>query len=650
MDQVTEIIAHFIGVFNITVEQQRARIDYDSFVATKNNLEHEEDLPSSGHRFKENHVHKDFDPHVSYKPGSHYLETVDVPRLYDGLYLPDLPLIPVRFSHDPHFWIPPKYTFSAGHGRLEIELTPPGSVAVVAKQHAFLVDNDFITMTDIHVETMSTGIFDAQLDWLVEKAGEYDLVGSHAIPGSEEAIAEVIDGVIDNLIAAGDGAFVATGSGVQGIHVNGEAVDEMPDITDYLPQPEEVEEEETEGTTFVAGPGEFEMTSHMDAVTGGNLLVNEAAIGSSWLVAPVYAAMGDVVSLDVISQVLVWQDLDQVADGFGSPPAGKDLTTLAFNIAAFSTETTESEESSSGFPENWAVTRIDGNLVMLNWLEQITLVSDSDTSVLTSSGTETFLMTGGNAVLNTMSLQELGFYYDLIVVGGDIYSANIIDQTIVMLDSDYLTTIGEFETTSEDTVSTSDNLIWNQASIHSIGHKTYEAMPDAYAQTAANLASGDDTVTDGVLADDPFEGDSALSVLYVDGSILELNYILQKNVLGDSDQIAVLATDLAEDADTHWELETGENDVLNIASITDADIDGVVYYGGELYDDAYLHQAEFVSDEPITLEGDPDAIANEAVVFLAEGMLDPEERQDENATADEREDSADADVMQTMLA
>ncbi|MEM6461936.1 MAG: hypothetical protein AAF724_08475 [Pseudomonadota bacterium] len=651
MDYVTEIIAHFVGVFNVTVEQERARIDYDSFKAAQKQLDAEAPLQSSDYQLNESHTYRDFDPHVGYNPRTPDLATVDVTWFYDEIYGPDIALSEVGPANPP-LWVPSAFSVEFSPAQLEIAITPPGSIAIVAKQKAFLVDNDFVTMTDVHVETLSTDYFDAELEWLVAKADGYDVIGPLAIPASEEAIAEVVDQIIENLAAVADAdsaAFVATGSEVQGIHVNGEKVDTLPELSDFLPQDEEPEEIEHGPVTY--GPGEIEIEPQMDIDAGGNLIVNEAAIGSSWLDAPVFAAMGDVVSLDVISQVHVRHEIDQVADGLGGPPTSQDLDALGFNIASFSTESNALEATESGFPSDWAVTRIEGNLVLLNWIEQVTMVSDHDVSILTASGAETHLVTGDNTTLNTMSLFELGSYYDLIVVGGDIYSADIVEQSIVLLDSDYLTTIGDFQTTLDDTVMTGDNLVWNEASISDIGATTYAPISAPYVETAENLASGDDTLADGVLMEDAFAGESVLSVLYIDGSILELDYISQTSVLGDADQIAVVASDLTEDADTQWDISTGDNDVVNVASIIDAGVDSIVYYGGELFTDAYLHQAEFVSDEPIALNNDPDALADEAVVFLADGMLDPEAQQEEGVTpTDQLEDPANPDVMQTMLA
>lgn len=652
MDYVTEIIAHFIGVFNITVEQERARIDYDSFKAAQEHIDEEASLSVSTYAFHESHTYREFDPHVGHNPRIPDLVTVEVPWFYDDLYLPYIPLFPIDPTEPAPDWNPSNFTITFSRGQFEITLTPPGSIAVVAKQQAYLADNDFVTMVDIDVETMSTDYFDAELNWLVAKAYEYDVIGTMTLPASEEAIAEIIDQIIENLSAVGEAdsdAFVATGSEVFGIHVNGVKVDTLPELSDFLPQAEE--EEEIEHGPVTVGPGLIEIEPHMDVDAGGNLIVNEAAIGSSWLDAPVIAAMGDVVSLDVISQVYVRHEIDQIAGGLGGPPTGQDLDALGFNIASFSTEANALETTGSAFPEDWAVTRIEGNLVLLNWVEQVTLVSDHDVSILTSSGVETHLVTGENMTLNTMSLFELGAFYDLIVIGGNYYSADIVNQSIVLLDSDYLTTVGDFQTSLEDTVSTGDNLIWNQASITDIGETTYEAIPSAYVETAQNLANGNDTLTDGVLMDDPFAGDSVLSVLYVDGSVLELDYISQTSVLGDSDQIAVVASELAEDSETQWDIETGENDVINVASIINSGVDSIVYHGGELFTEAYLHQAEFVSDEPIALNNDPNAIADEAVVFLADGMLDPDAQHEEGVTpTDQSEDPANPDLMQTMLA
>ena len=54
-------------------------------------------------------------------------------------------------------------------------------------------------------------------------------------------------------------------------------------------------------------------------------------------------------------------------------------------------------------------------------------------------------------------------YYDLIIVGGNIYDANIIHQLNVLVDNDMIGAVEGFETNGEGSLSSAGNLLWNQA-------------------------------------------------------------------------------------------------------------------------------------------------------------------------------------------
>ncbi|MCY6380692.1 hypothetical protein [Hoeflea prorocentri] len=652
MDPVTEIIAHFIGVFNIVVEEQRARMDYDEFKALEKITDEDNELPNINVTVKAPHEFVDYIPHVNYTP-----PPVDlVPEIIPGLFdepgtLPDILIESVK----DYAFAPEVYSFGfASKFSLSFTITPPGSIVVIAKQTNRLTDNDYVIWDDWDVDVLDSAYFDAGLDALLSSAAGLDPIGSLNLPASEEAIGAIVVGIISELEDLSDAASafqIASGQQVFGIHVNGEKTDAAPKIDAYLPAKED-EADENAGVSFVEGEGSFEPVPLMEVATGGNFVVNEAYIASYWLDAAVFATMGDYVSIDLISQINVWSDVDSFLGSFISPAAASE--TLAFNIASFSLESSSSDDEekdvSGSFPATWAVTRIEGNLVFLNWLEQVNLISDHDVTILSSSGTSTTLTTGDNAAINSLSLFELGTYYDLIVVGGDLYHANVINQINVLLDGDYLSSINEFGTSWDGAVSTGNNLLWNQASIHKIGETSIGSMPDAYMQTAENLKNGVDTIAAGVLGDEAFAGLTGLRVLYVEGSIYDLQTILQTNVVGDADQVSVIASELAGGAQSKWDVETGDNDVINLASIVDAGTDSAVYVAGEAYSDAFLHQAELVSDDPTAGTEAATSLANEAVLFLADGMLEPEGENSESVKPVDPVDPVQPDVMQTMLA
>ena len=131
---------------------------------------------------------------------------------------------------------------------------------------------------------------------------------------------------------------------------------------------------------------------------------------------------------------------------------GDSDPTEAFNIAMFTHVDLPDEERR--FRRRTAVSRsigsvteIDGDLIIMNWIEQFTFMTDEDIGILSSSGVHTIVTTGDNTAVNDVSLQRFGSYYDLIIVGGNIYDANIIHQLNVLVDNDLIGAVAGFETT-----------------------------------------------------------------------------------------------------------------------------------------------------------------------------------------------------------
>src|SRR5690606_9967781 len=180
-------------------------------------------------------------------------------------------------------------------------------------------------------------------------------------------------------------------------------------------------------------------------------------------------------------------------------------------------------------------------LIFMNWVQQFNFVMDDDVHVIASSGVTTAVTTGTNEAFNEISLNEIGYYYDLILVGGSIYDANIITQMNVMLDDDIVGGANGFHTAGQGSASTGSNLLWNEAKIVNIGGADrFEALPGHYRNALDDFASGKQEIADGILDDDAFMDLAGLRVLYVSGSIYDLQYVSQTNVLGDADQVAAV--------------------------------------------------------------------------------------------------------------
>ncbi len=680
LDKITETIAHFAGLFDIAIEEGRMRESHRKFDQM---VEQQEEVPSldpRGVAIRSPHEFDGFDPYIPYAPAPPLLEprwtALDLidRRLDAELAAPDF----WQLLSGPRFSPAPDVEFDSSTLRLP-KLQPPGSVAVVVEQVAVMSDDDALSFGG-HGRTFEAVLDpDAALEALAARAEALSLSPDFELPGTPQAIKDFIVSLRDTLDAyeadgpADAGITVVKDSTLDGVFVNGTRVEAAPSFAQYRPQ----DGAEDEGSPFGegwqpslpdrplgrtlqeslndAGASEADDGPHaaVELQAGGNTLVNAVTLNSSWLAATVTAIVGDHVELNAIVQLNVWSDIDHVTGAIGV--SAEEAATLGFNIASFDRIDPQADDSdtaaSDTFPSFWVVTQVTGDLLILNWIEQITFMTDNDLAILSASGSKAEIVTGENGARNAVSLAELGHAYDLIVVGGSVYDASIIYQMNLLLDDDLVGAVSGFGAGGGSSVVGGGNLLWNEAGIVNVGGADrFEPLTQPYRDAASQLAAGDRSASAGVLADPAFAGSGALKVLYITGDIINLNFVKQTNVLGDGDQVA-LAMDAAQAApDAQWTVSTGANTLVNFAQIADVDALGKTYVGGEVYSDEILIQAELVSDAPaLDLGGrSADQLVNEAVAFLGDDDSGPHDAPIHPIAPPA--DLSSADPMQTMLA
>ncbi len=670
MDKITEAIAHFIGLFQTAVEEVRLRKDYEEFQALAAQQPEQPSLLDVDVEVRAPHEFVGWDPGLRYQPLPPDLVLLlpGSPVVYEPPYIPNS-TGSFLGSQGLHFREVASNSASARvvhehkmhEHKIEFQIDPPGSLAVYINQDISLSDNDYVGAGGHGLKFTPIADHGAEMAALLHGAARLSPVGELEAPGSPAEIEGFIletASALKTFAAAheeDDDVFVVNQAVIEGTYVNGEIATEIPNLKDHLPGEEEAGPEDPDPVNSVKGKGSIMPEASVDVEAGANTLVNSAVLNNSWLSGPVIAAAGDNVEVNAIVQINVWSDADSIGTSVGNWQFDPDEATEAFNIAVFTRVDPTDNAAPAGaalgdFPEYWAVTVIEGDVIFMNWIEQFSFVMDNDVHILSSSGVKTIITTGGNSALNDVSLAELGLYYDLITVGGSIYDMNFIQQMNILLDDDLVGGVAGFETTGDASLSTSGNLLWNYAGIVNIGaDDRFETMPEAYRKTIENLASGNNQLAGGVLEDSAFEGLGGLRVLYISGNILDLQYIKQTNILGDSDQVALAmnsATESHPEAD--WTVSTGSNALINHAQIVDVDAMGTTYLGGDQYSDEILIQAELVSADPDLGGRDPDILINEAVAFLDEDLSAPDG--EGSLPLQSNHDAPHVDVMQSMLA
>lgn len=641
---VEEAIWHFAGLFHLAEERGRLRSDYDKVSAQRVDDEHGPIEPmdiATGYPFAPG----SFIPDIKYVPPSLPVEALsaETANSFSGPIVGPLSVgaakmdfvqllgnapnaAPVIIPHAPPpppivvpptvEWVPP----------------PPGSVAAVIIQQNLLIDDDRLNVDDFGGPLVSAQQILAKLEALVDQSGLLGVALPLERPADEAAFVKMVEVFANAAAPQGlpDAATVSIkqGAEIAGKYVNGVAVDERPDIAALLPdyrQPDDEEDEppaltdEQQNAGKSVGPSTVEggqqPEGQHDLVVGNNTLVNQTSITAAWIAAPVFAVAGDVHSYTVVSQTNVWSDSDEVVGEYVA--SGGADPTLALNYSSYEnfSNPLPDREGDGDQPQYWVTATVQGSLISVNWVEQYNIVSDSDIASVTLEAQQTMLIMGENGAINQVSLSELGMQYDLIVIDGQIINLNSVQQTNVMLDDDRIMVSGE----GGALMRSGDNLLVNESTIVQAGHETVNAADGGYAQMLQTAANGEMFLPQSVLNDPAFQDLDVVRVLHIQGDLVSVNVVDQKNVLGDADQVELLVNDLLEQGAT-VQLVSGSNVLINSSTIVEIGVDSAIYVGGEVYSDALLHQAELVStDDPLTAGASQ--LASEAVLFLADDML-----------------------------
>jgi hypothetical protein len=634
IDRVSEIIAHFIGLFDTELEEARMRskpLDGERHAGPQQPALSDE---VTGPDFASNLLLKDYEPGVNYRNGQYDIDFYARPghlgRVFDES-LEKLAAIASRDLVAPHFRLPGH----AQHGdQPELILhTGPGSVAAHVAQVNLLQDDDYLDMTGGPYAPRDTTFVVERMAEFSTQAGIFIPFSSFHRTDSYEGLQELAGDIHDYTQAIRDSGatsfdtgnqhdFVLASNEIDGSYINGAIVTEAPLLDDLMPErgiaapPKEPEESQT--SLEQAGSSGNSLT----VAAGANVVANILTLTETAIMAPVMAVMGDYHQIDAITQVYVYSDRDEIDQAL-SPTgnANHAASTVAFNIAAFehsqyentATPGTQDDTAALIFPTAWRVSYVEGDVSFVHWIEQYNFVTDNDTMTVTTSGSEATVLTGGNALVNLSSFLGIGMQYDLIIVGGNVLDMSVITQIAILYDNDWVRASGD------PSVQSGNNLLWNQASIHNVGaNDRFEVMPDYIVDTVNAINARDPNMPAGLSTDSNFQGYEGLNVLYITGNLYDVNVIKQVCVLGDSDDVTQAAANLlAHNENATVSIDTGSNAVINIAHIVDYDSFGsTTYLAGQLYSDAILIQGGILENDTSGPNPAGDRLANEVIAFL----------------------------------
>ena len=662
-DGITEIVAHFIGYFEVRAEDLRYRSDFDRFSTEPEARPVEGDVDPARLDFHQALNISRFVPEVAYTPPTYAVapaplkysvsfDTIPVP-------MPDgdaAPVVPV-----------PQAGSAAPMAMPSMHALAPGSTIAIVSQITYLMDDDVLVVGDHEFDAAFRLAVHAEVEGL---AGEALAVSAGLDALTDlRSVTKMVDMVEDaSVLAQGlheddfgplDSLFLKVADRIDGHYSNGVETDAPVTLEEALAPVDTIEEEEdgeppqTAALTIDAAT----TPTTMNVSSGGNVSWNEAAIVNAGLPSGVVTVAGDYHRIDAIYQTNVLRDIDTI-DGAWPAENVSIGGNVVQNSASFVNQSqeertgdTSDDGGGGGFPKSWNVTTIDGDMTFLSWVQQYSFTSDNDTQILTAMGTNTYLSSGLNLAFNTLGFVDLGLYFDLVFIGGSLYDGNFITQTNVLLDSDKLDVEGT-SSAWKGSAATGENMLWNEARIENVGPDEWtQGLPSHYREAADGLAAGDTTMPDGFKGDGALDGLAALKVLYIAGNVYDIHSISQVNVVGDADDLTVYEASLLKAQDSVWQVSTGHNLLVNKAGILDYDgLGKSAYVGGEIYSDAILVQADIVDGltDRLTVRGD--ALANEVIAFL-DDTTDMTSRLDDHPAIKMMTDAGAAyDLMHSVLA
>jgi hypothetical protein len=539
--------------------------------------------------------------------------------------------------------------FSFGGRRIAVDYEPGGSETVASLRQSNMIDDSDMLLDArgglgpdqmAYIESWQAaqeGAFDDMLD------EAEDMVPQGVLPPMTGDTDDLVQFVLDQAEAlkagasTGEGAFGADARELTaGRYVDGELSGEPIATveTDGMPVSRlELYADNGEGgsasqTGVITGP------SHGVGAygeTGGNLAQNAAGIVDVKEMCGSLIVEGDVFKLNAIIQINVLVDSDAV-----------DVSEVPFNmvfgggnevhnIAEYIVEDrTQMFNGAAGTPY-WNVDVFHGDFHDFHCITQTNTLKDGDVLSQYTDTTYYGASTGDNEQVNLLKFIDLS-KYDVIIIGGNYYSTNLILQMNLVFDNDWvkqhLTTDADGKTALAHT---GGNTLTNDATIEQYGAQDFNELNQEQRDLITALRNGDESLVPTMLWNLSGSADGQLDVLFIDGDYYDVNLIAQINMIYDADMLSQVVINpidpqlaLPEGADAALDNElgasTGNNTALNTAIIKDiGTLSGSQFAGGDVYEDSILIQANLVVDDDSIVVHDTNVLVPEVVAFLDHG-------------------------------
>lgn len=612
---VTEIIAHFVGELRIALENERVDVLLDGGVS----------------RAMQPDVPRVLNDGVRPAPDDPLLDS-------RGILRPEAPLAePIAFHIKAGLAaLPAAKPLAALVGAapaLPKDVLPSISSGYNLKSYIRFDDGD-LTPTQAHVSTVQDNALDdhdifgpiepglelaarpGQLEDLVLFARSAGPDGSGIVDLKHHEMIEAVARL--EHVQVPDGTHVlelAAGTTVDGVHVTSETSSTPPFKLAFA--------NPFEGWDGIDKRPEADLPKGQQSVeAGGNSAANVAIMVDATGQTASMIVAGDVHRTNTIVQVNVLHDDDHVVHNGAGQSLLDSGNNHVSNSATFEdVGVYKSLGEMTGFPGKWTTTVLDGDFYAVQSLIQRNWMMDDDIIVRQESTNDFSLVTGHNAGVNNAAFVVNGMSFDMIIIGGSLYSANAIYQHNVVLDDDRVVLSGQ----DDDALwklSTGSNSLTNEAWIRDIGSGSFQPMSAAAKAAASAVLSGEGQVELGKIIGLAAPGGESLDILVVTGNYYDIRLVSQFNVLSDADTVASLAptpggSDAGDETSVAQIIHAGSNSASNLAAIINVGtLTETQFAGGQIYEAATLIQTNIITADATTTVHAFDALAPEVVAFI----------------------------------
>ncbi|SPZ46555.1 type I secretion system ATPase [Agrobacterium tumefaciens] len=343
IDKISDMIAHFIGLFDTVIEDARLRTNYSEGPARSDPDRLPDDEAAKLLDKNYDVPLQDYDPGVKYSAGyydfdyirPHFARAVE----YDMQQLANA--IPVDISA-AHFRFPGRLSFEEEY---ELVVHPgPGSVIAHVAQVNILQDDDYLNMTDgPYVWRDTSFVTERTVEFYNEAAiftpfsvfqrtDSYDALQALA-KSAHDYIDHARENDVTSLGTGADQDFVLAGNDIDGLYVNGSTASEKPMLDDYMPDRGIAKPPEEPEKSDVSLHEDSPAGNSLDVAAGANVVANIATLVNTGVMTSVTAVMGDYHQIDAITQAYIYSDRDEIDSVFTH--SEDQAATVAFNIASF---------------------------------------------------------------------------------------------------------------------------------------------------------------------------------------------------------------------------------------------------------------------------------------------------------------------------